>query len=354
MSQPVLMDTAAVGVIADLLGPQLLKEDWPVLESEALSGLILFARNYQNPQQLRQLTADVRHIRRDIPLFVDQEGGRVQRFREGFTRLPPMALLGEIFQTRPESALTLARDIGWLMATELVRCGVDVSFAPVLDIERGCSQVIGNRAFATDAAAVSLLAAALVDGMAAAGMKAVGKHFPGHGAVVADSHRELPVDHRSLAQLDYDMRPFHYLIATGRMAGVMPAHVVYPALDSTQTAGFSCRWLTLLRQQLGFTGVVFSDDLTMEGAARYGSYRHRAELAMAAGCNALVVCNRQSGELEVLQHVVEQALAQGRPRLDLSGWQYQPPSMAAEAAAVTDINISLERIRSGLAALTAS
>ncbi|MDO6681492.1 beta-N-acetylhexosaminidase [Oceanobacter sp. 5_MG-2023] len=349
MSRAVLNDTAAVGVVADLLGTQLLKEDWPVLESEALSGLILFGRNYQNPQQLQRLTADVRQLRPDLPLFVDQEGGRVQRFREGFTRLPAMALLGQWFQSDPEAAQTLAHDIGWLMATELAACGVDVSFAPVLDIERGCSQVIGDRAFATHAAVVSVLAAALVDGMAAAGMQAVGKHFPGHGAVIADSHRELPVDYRSLAQLDYDMRPFQHLIASGRMAGVMPAHVIYPALDSAQTAGFSRRWLTLLRQQLAFSGVIFSDDLTMEGAASYGSYRQRAELAMTAGCNALVVCNRQSGELEVLQHV-EQALAQGRPRLDLSDWRCLPATASTTAA--TDS--SLERIRAELAVLTAS
>ncbi|WP_221797999.1 beta-N-acetylhexosaminidase [Oceanobacter mangrovi] len=318
-----------VGVIADLIGPQLLEADLPVLQSPALTGLILFGRNYQNPQQLQQLLADVRKVRPGLPVFVDQEGGRVQRFREGFTRLPAMGRLGELFARQPQQARQAAGWLGELMALELALAGVDVSFAPVLDIERGCSKVIGDRSFGFDAAVVTALAGCFIGGMHAVGMKAVGKHFPGHGAVEADSHLELPVDHRNLAQLDYDMRPFRSLNQQGLLDGVMPAHVVYPAFDSERTAGFSPRWMQLLRQQLGFDGVVFSDDLTMQGAAAAGSYAERALLAMAAGCNALVVCNLPEGELEVLQQV-ERLLQQGAELLDLSGWRLSLNSQAMD------------------------
>jgi beta-N-acetylhexosaminidase len=320
MSQSLsLNDLSAVGVIADLQGLQLTDTDRLVLSSPALSGLILFSRNYESAEQLTALLRQVRDICPGIPVFVDQEGGRVQRFRDGFSRLPPMLTLAGRYDANPQQTLSEAGQLGWLMASELALCGVDVSFAPVLDVERGLSRVIGNRAFACDPARVSLLAAAFVDGMAEAGMAAVGKHFPGHGAVEADSHHELPVDERSLEQLRYDMRPFRYLVQAGKLAGIMPSHVLYPSVDAEHTAGFSSRWSALLRQQLGFRGVIFSDDLTMAGAAAVGSYGRRAELAMAAGCNALVVCNVAAGALDVLQRV-EAGQAGGRPSLDLGGW----------------------------------
>ncbi|WP_051218996.1 beta-N-acetylhexosaminidase [Oceanobacter kriegii] len=318
----------SVGVIADLIGTELVPQDRVVLDSPALSGLILFARNYQSRSQLTQLLDAVRRERPELPVFVDQEGGRVQRFRDGFIRLPAMMRLGECFaadteQAGPEQAVEAAEKLGFVMAAELGLMGVDTSFAPVLDIERGCSRVIGDRAFGTSAVVVAQLASAFIQGMRAAGMKAVGKHFPGHGAVEADSHKELPLDDRSYAQLMYDMRPFKQLSASGLLDGVMPAHVVYPAVDPVSTAGFSQRWMQLLRQRVGFDGVVFSDDLTMEGAAKYGDYRKRAELAMAAGCNALVVCNVPEGAEAVLQAVVDATASADSPyrKLDLSDWR---------------------------------
>lgn len=315
-----LANTRSVGVIADLEGTVLSDTDRQILAAQALSGLILFARNYESPSQLCELVTSVRSIRPDLPFFVDQEGGRVQRFREGFSRLPAMLILGQRYDQAPAATLKHSRQLGWLMASELQQCGVDVSFAPVLDVERGLSRVIGNRAFGFDPARVTLLAGAFIDGMADAGMAAVGKHFPGHGAVEADSHHELPVDGRSLEQLRYDMRPFAQLISDGKLGGIMPSHVLYPALDPLRTAGFSPRWLDFLRIQLGFAGVIFSDDLSMEGAAAAGGYAERAEQAIAAGCNALVVCNRPQGAMAVLAATAQQ-LQNGRPLLDLSAWR---------------------------------
>lgn len=311
---------ADIGVIGDVESTCLSQEDMTILTSPALSGVILFARNYENPEQLKQLTNSIRAVNPNLAIFADQEGGRVQRFREGFTRLPPMMKLGNAYRTEPALALSAAKKLGALMAAELFEHGVDVSFAPVLDIERGCSRVIGDRAFGTDSATVSLLAEAFVKGMADIGMPAVGKHFPGHGAVEADSHLELPSDGRYLSQLDYDMRPFRYLNEKGLLQGIMPAHVLYPAVDSNRTAGFSPRWLTMLREEYDFDGVIFSDDLTMQGAAEFGSYSDRARVAVEAGCNALVVCNKRSGVVEILEEV-EDMLERGYKKLDLSGWK---------------------------------
>lgn len=315
----------AVGVIADLEGTELAAGDEEFLRNPALAGLILFARNYTDPQQLRELTAAVRHIRPDLIITVDQEGGRVQRFRSGFTRFAPMMTLEALYQQAPEAALVSAREGGWLLATELALHGVDLTFAPVLDIERDCSRVIGDRAFGHSAATVTTLASAWCEGLAAAGMRAVGKHFPGHGAVVADSHHELPVDARSLAELAYDLQPFATLISHGALAGIMPAHVVYPAVDAERTAGFSATWLQgKLRSELGFTGVIFSDDLSMEGAASGGDFYQRSLAAAAAGANALVVCNNRQAALEVLRAATDLHV-QGSPQLNLSGWKVAVP-----------------------------
>lgn len=309
-----------IGVIADIESTRISSSDIEILQSPALSGVILFARNYENPQQLKQLASDIRAIRVDLPIFADQEGGRVQRFREGFAKLPPMLNLGERFSDHPDLTLEASRRLGALMAGELFNHGVDVSFAPVLDIERGCSRVIGDRAFGWNSAVVSLLTESFVAGMVEIGMPAVGKHFPGHGAVEADSHLELPVDGRYLCQLDYDMRPFRYLSDRELLQGVMPAHVLYPAVDSKKTSGFSSRWVSLLREQVGFAGVIFSDDLSMLGAANAGTYGDRADLAVGAGCNALVVCNNRDGVQEVLK-CVESLLREAGEKLDLAHWQ---------------------------------
>ena len=312
--------THSIGVIADISGLTLTADDRDFLSQPEVAGIILFSRNYESPQQLQQLTAELQQLRPDLLISVDQEGGRVQRFRDGFTRLPPMLMLEQQLKDDPQAASSLASELGWLMATELLAHGVHLSFAPVLDIERGCSTVIGDRAFGHSAENVLTLATAFISGMAEAGMAAVGKHFPGHGAVVADSHLELPVDERSKTELDYDIQPFADLIARQSLAGVMPAHVIYPAVDGDNTAGFSPQWLQhVLRQQLGFSGVIFSDDLSMAGAAAAGNYRARSVRAIAAGCNALLACNNRDAAVEVVL-AVKRAMADNAQltHLDLS------------------------------------
>lgn len=329
MPQPV---SPAIGVIADIGGPELTSADYEFLRQPELSGLIFFARNYQSPQQLHELTAAIRALRPDLLLCVDQEGGRVQRFRKGFTRLPPMLTLEQIHHRNPHEALALARELGWLMAAEVRACGVHLSFAPVLDIERDVSQVIGDRAFGHDAATVTHLAGAFIAGMQQAGMAAVGKHFPGHGAVAADSHLALPVDERPWAELQTDIAPFADLIQHGQLAGIMPAHVVYPAVDAAHTAGFSAVWLQqILRRQLQFKGVIFSDDLSMVGAASAGDYAGRALAAAAAGANALLVCNDRAAAQQVLDTVRGLRAAGEFTALSLAYLQ-GPATMAVDAA----------------------
>ena len=314
-----------LGVISNIEGTVLTPEDREFIFAPELSGLIFFARNYQSPEQLRALTDDISSLRPDLLLTVDQEGGRVQRFRDGFTRFAPMMAFEGCYQHDRAAALSLARHGGWLLAYELARQGVDLTFAPVLDIERDCSRVIGDRAFGHDAEAVTELAGAWGQGLRDAGMKAVGKHFPGHGAVVADSHLELPVDPRAREALDYDIRPFASLIRDGMLAGIMPAHVVYPDVDSDNTAGFSPIWLQqILRQQLEFEGVIFSDDLSMAGAASGGDFYQRSLAAAHAGANALVVCNNRAAATEVLR-AVRDLRARGAASLSLQDWKVARP-----------------------------
>ncbi|MCL4150556.1 UNVERIFIED_CONTAM: hypothetical protein GTU68_053985 [Idotea baltica] len=249
----------------DLEGTELSADEKELLQHPYCGGLIFFSRNFESVEQLQQLINDVRDVTPDDFLIsVDHEGGRVQRFREGFTKLPPLATLYEQSDDEP-SALRAAHHHAWLMASELRAMGIDFSFAPVLDLNYGVSEVIGDRAFHSEADIVSKMAAAYVEGMHEAGMAATGKHFPGHGAVVADSHLEIPVDERGIDALKQaDMIPFQYLINHG-MDAIMPAHVIYPDID-TQPAGFSSIWLQqILREKLGFDGVIFSDDLNMEG-----------------------------------------------------------------------------------------
>jgi beta-N-acetylhexosaminidase len=278
--------------MVDLAGLGLAAEEREVLGHPLVGGVILFARNYADPRQLRGLTEAIRGARTPSPLIaVDHEGGRVQRFLEGFTRLPPMRALGRIYDRNPALAANLAGAIGVVLAAELAAHGVDFSFTPVLDLDFGSSGVIGDRAFHSDPAAVASLAGGLVAGLARAGMAAVGKHFPGHGYVRADSHHEVPVDDRDLAEIEAaDLVPYRALIGRG-LAGVMPAHVIYPRVDA-RPAGFSPVWLkAILRGRLGFDGVVFSDDLTMEGAAVAGGIVERGRAAFDAGCDMVLVCN---------------------------------------------------------------
>ena len=256
--------------------------------------VILFARNYQDPEQITALIDSIRAARQgDILIAVDQEGGRVQRCQNGFTRLPPAAG----YALAPE----LAEPAGWLMAAELLAVGVDFSFAPVLDVDCGVSQVIGNRAFSTDPEQATRLAGLFRKGMNAAGMAATGKHFPGHGAVALDSHLALPSDERDLDSLRAkDLLPFKQLILEG-LEGIMPAHVVYPNIDPNP-AGFSPFWIQqVLRRELGFNGVVFSDDLSMIGAASAGDFPERARRAQQAGCDMLLVCNNPAAAEQVLE-----------------------------------------------------
>lgn len=288
----------------DLRGPELAPEERDWLAHPGVGGIILFSRNYVDPDQVCELIARIRRAAgRPMLIAVDQEGGRVQRFREGFTRLPPAARFGEIYAEAPNRALELAESAGFLMAAELRAVGVDLSFAPVLDVDSGVSEVIGDRAFASGPEAVAELAGAFARGMRRAGMAAVGKHFPGHGGVAADSHHELPVDRRSLAELEArDLLPFRRLIDEG-LEAVMCAHVVYPEIDALP-AGFSPFWLqTVLRRKLGFDGTIFSDDLAMTGAAVVGDLQARAEAALAAGCDMLLACNAPTESVALLDQV---------------------------------------------------
>jgi len=279
-------------VMVDVAGLTLDATDRKFLVCPLIGGVILFARNFSSRGQLIELVAEIKSLR-DPPLVVavDQEGGRVQRFRDGFTRLPALATLGERYDTDPRQALGLSQQHGWLMAAELRACGIDLSFAPVLDLRSSGSPVIGERAFHRRPEVVIELAQAMIRGMAQAGMSAVGKHFPGHGSVVGDSHFELPVDKRSQAQLEEaDLRVFAWFARQG-LPGMMTAHVLYPQVHPL-AAGFSPYWVTdLLRGEYGYQGAVFSDDLTMAGAEGMGEIGDRAAASLAAGCDVLLVCN---------------------------------------------------------------
>ncbi|MDH0748661.1 beta-N-acetylhexosaminidase [Pseudomonas sp. GD03842] len=279
-------------LMVDIAGTWLTSEDRQFLRQPEVGGLIIFARNIESPRQVRELSAAIRAIRPDLLLAVDQEGGRVQRLRQGFVRLPAMRAIAH----RP-NAQTLARQCGWLMATEVLAVGLDLSFAPVLDLDHERSAVVGSRAFEGDAERAAQLAEAFIQGMNEAGMAATGKHFPGHGWAEADSHVAVPRDERSLDTLRAnDLIPFARL--SKRLAAVMPAHVIYPQVD-TQPAGFSRRWLQdILRGELGFEGVIFSDDLSMAGAHVVGDAASRIDAAFTAGCDMGLVCNdRAAAEL---------------------------------------------------------
>ncbi len=282
--------------IIDVIGSELTVEDRARLRQRATGGVILFARNYENSQQLRGLASEIRALRPDILLCVDHEGGRVQRFRAGFCPLPPMRRLGELWDHDRGAARSAARAAGLVIATELAAHGLDFSFAPVLDLDYGSSSVIGDRAFHAEPLAVGELAVALIEGLANGGMAAVGKHFPGHGYAAADSHVEVPCDERPLQQiLARDVAPYDPAIAAG-LAAVMPAHVIYTKVDS-EPAGYSRFWLqSILRERLGFTGMIFSDDLSMAGAGTARSIPERARAALVAGCDMVLLCNDPPGQ----------------------------------------------------------
>lgn len=295
-------------VMLGLEGLELTAEEKDILRHPLVGGIILFTRNYRTLEQLTALVKSIHALRQPrLLVAVDQEGGRVQRLREGFTRLPAVRRLGEIYDGDCQRARQLARITGWLMATELRAVGVDFSFAPVLDLDRGVSGIIGDRAFHYAPEAVTDLAHAYASGMQQAGMAAVGKHFPGHGSVTADSHLELPVDERPYADIaTADLLVFERMIHHG-LTGIMPAHVVYSQVDP-QPAGFSSLWLKdILRHRLGFQGVIFSDDLDMAAAATLGRPVERAGAALAAGCDMVLACNDRQAALDILDNLKDPA-----------------------------------------------
>lgn len=326
-------------IMVDIAGPELSPDDLDVLHHPLVGSVILFTRNYRNPQQISTLCRTIRELRSpQLLIAVDHEGGRVQRFRDGFTRLPAARLLGRRFDEDTHEARRAAHSIGWLMAAELRSVGVDFSFAPCVDLDYGVSEIIGDRAYHRDPEAVAALAASCLAGMREAGMASVAKHFPGHGAVIADSHIALPVDRREFADMEPDLRPYRLLIEN-QLPGVMAAHVEYPAVDA-RPASLSRRWITdVLRGTLGFHGCVFADDLSMAGAAAFGDVATRARLALEAGCDVLPICNDRQAVRTVLRSVDPEAVtpasqarlvrmrARGDPPADL------PNSAAWQAAA---------------------
>ena len=305
-------------IMLDVAGLTLTQDEKEKINHPNTGAVILFSRNYQDPEQVTELINQIRAARNgNILVAVDQEGGRVQRFQHGFTRLPPAASYAQT----PD----LAESSGWLMAAELLAVGVDFSFAPVLDIDCGVSEIIGNRSFSTDPALATRLSSLFRKGMNQAGMAATGKHFPGHGAVALDSHLTLPIDERDMDSIRAkDLVPFKQLIEEG-LEGIMPAHVVYPKVDPNP-AGFSPFWIQqILRKELNFNGTVFSDDLSMEGAASVGDFPERARLAQLAGCDMILVCNNPAAAEQVLDAlpithdpVREQRLGrmQGKPQMN--------------------------------------
>ena len=317
-------------VMLDVVGTELTADDVRRLQHPLVGGVILFKRNFINNSQLKALTASIHEVRTPpLLIAVDHEGGRVQRFRDGFTKIPAMREFGKIWDSHPKKAKQLATEAGWILAAELRAHGIDFSFTPVLDMDYGDSLVIGDRAFHFKPQAINDLAFALMQGLKKGGMAAVGKHFPGHGFVVADSHVSMPVDDREFDQIaQHDMQPFKMMIDDGIQA-IMPAHVIYPKVDD-KPAGFSARWLQkILRERLGFNGVIFSDDLSMEAATAGGDVTSRALAALNAGCDMVLLCNQPAMQDELLANLTWSISAQSIARLARMHGQKHPPSLDA-------------------------
>jgi beta-N-acetylhexosaminidase len=291
-------------VILDLIGTEITQEEREIVQHSSVGGVILFARNYENPKQLANLCKTIRKSScTPLLIAVDQEGGRVQRFKEGFTRLPSMGSIGQWYDQDEAPALQFAENCAWLMAVELLCLGVDISFAPVLDLNKVTNPVIGDRAFHRKPESVIELAKAWINGMHKAGMAATGKHFPGHGSVTIDSHLALPQDERGIDEIKQDDLLTFEALMSNHLDAMMPAHIVFSAIDENPV-GFSSHWLqTLLRQQYQFKGMIFSDDLNMEGAAFAGDYVDRAKAALLAGCNMVLICNNPIGAVSIIERL---------------------------------------------------
>jgi beta-N-acetylhexosaminidase len=316
-------------VMLDVVGPELTADDIKRLQHPLVGGVILFARNFVDNVQLLALTASIHGVRSPpLLIAVDHEGGRVQRFRDGFTKIPPMREFGKIWDIDRKKAKALVVEAGWILAAELRAHGLDFSFTPVLDMDYGDSLVIGNRAFHSNPTAINELAFSLMQGLKKGGMQAVGKHFPGHGFVVADSHVSIPIDEREFDEIaQNDIQPFRQMIDEG-LAAIMPAHVIYPKVDD-KPAGFSPKWLQkVLRERLGFNGVIFSDDLSMEGASVGGDVTTRSLAALNAGCDMVLLCNRPDLADELLEKLEWKMSALSIARLARMRGSHQANTMA--------------------------
>ena len=316
-------------IMLDVAGTELTIDDRRRLQHPMTGGVILFSRNYSSLKQLTNLTAEIHALRTpSLLIAVDHEGGRVQRFQNDFTRLPAMRELGKIWDEHPIRARNLAQLTGYVLAAELRACGVDLSFTPVLDIDYGQSCIIGNRAFHRKPQAIGELAHSLMQGLKLGGMEAIGKHFPGHGYIKEDSHIEMPVDKRSYTDIKMDdLVPFRQMISYG-LAGMMPAHVIYPKIDS-QPAGFSKVWLQeILRGELEFDGCIFSDDLSMEGASVAGDVVQRAKAAFNAGCDMILICNDPHAADKLLAELQWDIQATSLARLARMRGRVNPDSVA--------------------------
>jgi beta-N-acetylhexosaminidase len=295
-------------LIIDLQGKTVTSEDREIINHPLTGGIILFAHNYESREQLTYLCSQIRSARKTpLLIMVDQEGGRVQRFIHEFTRLPFMSIFGIMYDENPILACQIAKDCGWLMATELLSVGIDLSLAPVLDLNKGLSSIIGKRAFHANPEVVITIASAFSSGMHEAGMPCTGKHFPGHGSVQLDSHVANPIDERTLQEIQQDdMLPFAGMIKAG-LTAIMAAHIVFPQVDS-MPVGFSRHWLkNILRDQLGFAGAILSDDLSMQGANISANFADRFKAAREAGCDFILLCNNRKGVIQVLDDIASES-----------------------------------------------
>ena len=291
-------------IMLDIEGFSLSIEDRALIKSKHVGGIILFSRNFESREQLIDLCFEIKSIKPEILIATDQEGGRVQRFKEGFSIIPSMQRLGDLVAHDVEEGLSLCRRVGWLMASEMIATGIDISFAPVLDLDKDTSSVIGDRSFSEQIDIVISSAKAFIFGMAEAGMASTGKHFPGHGGIEEDSHLVTPIDNRSLSDLESnDLIPYRELVEV--LDGVMTAHITFPKIDAS-VVSFSSEWIqTVLRENLNFQGMVFSDDLTMKGADTAGNYTNKAKLSVNAGCDMILICNDRDGAKEILKFFEE-------------------------------------------------